>query len=171
MFDLDIIDKIDKYEVNNLEECLALCAKLREKDNLPHRIFIKESSYLKSFEFPYSNFFIEGTIEISNSLYGNKLDDEGVKLTTWRTATLKIKGNKAYIEATIVCNKDTHKAIIIGHHGKKLQSINLSASKDISIMLHKRVIMSLFVKVEEDWINKNSKLFDLGYFIGDKYDN
>ena len=78
MFDLDIIDKIDKYEVNNLEECLALCAKLREKDNLPHRIFIKESSYLKSFEFPYSNFFIEGAIEISNSLYGNKLDDEGV---------------------------------------------------------------------------------------------
>ena len=91
MFDLDIIDKIDKYEVNNLEECLALCAKLREKDNLPHRIFIKESSYSKSFEFPYSNFFIEGAIEISNSLYGNKLDDEGVKLTTWRTATLKIK--------------------------------------------------------------------------------
>ena len=38
-------------------------------------------------------------------------------------------------------------------------------------MLHKRVIMSLFVKVEEDWMNKNSKLFDLGYFIGDKYDN
>lgn len=40
MFDLDIIDKIDKYEVNNLDECLALCAKLREKDNLPHSPFL-----------------------------------------------------------------------------------------------------------------------------------
>ena len=104
MFDLDIIDKIDKYEVNNLEECLALCAKLREKDNLPHRIFIKESSYSKSFEFPYSNFFIEGTIEISNSLYGNKLDDDGVKLTTWRTATLKIKGNNNIFKGLKIVN-------------------------------------------------------------------
>ena len=104
MFDLDIIDKIDKYEVNNLEECLLLCAKLREKDNLPHRIFIKESSYLKSFEFPYSNFFIEGAIEISNSLYGNKLDDDGVKLTTWRTATLKIKGNNNIFKGLKIVN-------------------------------------------------------------------
>ena len=77
---------------------------------------------------------------------------------------------RVFIEASITCNRDTHKAIIIGHHGKMLQSINIAASRDIEAMLKKKVKLSLFVKVEEDWMNKNSKLLDLGYFIGDKYD-
>lgn len=100
-----------------------------------------------------------------------KCDQEIPHFVACKVDSLKIKEKKAYIEATIVCNKDTHKAIIIGHHGKKLQSINLAASKDISELLKKRVILSLFVKVEEDWMNKNSRLYDLGYYVGDKYDN
>ena len=77
---------------------------------------------------------------------------------------------KAFIEASIICNRDTHKAIIIGHGGQKLKAINQAATKDISQLLGRKVGLSLFVKVEEDWMNKNSKLYDLGYYIGDKYD-
>ena len=99
-----------------------------------------------------------------------KTDQEIPLFVACRVESMKLTDKKAYIEATIVCNRDTHKAIIIGHHGKKLQSINIAASKDISALLGRKVILSLFVKVEEDWMNKNSKLYDLGYYIGDKYE-
>lgn len=99
-----------------------------------------------------------------------KTDQEIPHFVACKVESMKLTDKKAYIEATIVCNRDTHKAIIIGHHGKKLQSINIAASKDISALLGRKVILSLFVKVEEDWMNKNSKLYDLGYYIGDKYE-
>lgn len=99
-----------------------------------------------------------------------KTDQEIPHFVACKVESMKLTEKKAYIEATIVCNRDTHKAIIIGHHGKKLQSINIAASKDISALLGRKVILSLFVKVEEDWMNKNSKLYDLGYYIGDKYE-
>ena len=52
-----------------------------------------------------------------------------------------------------------------------LKKINTLACKDLKAKLNKKVELSLFVKVEKDWMNKNTKLFDLGYFIGDKYDH
>ena len=45
-----------------------------------------------------------------------------------------------------------------------LKKINMSSSKDIKELLGKKVYLNLFVKVEEDWLNKSRKLFDLGYF-------
>ncbi len=72
--------------------------------------------------------------------------------------------NKAIISASIIVNKDSHKGIIIGKNGSMLKKINMSSSKDIKELLGKKVYLSLFVKVEEDWLNKSKKLFDLGYF-------
>lgn len=67
------------------------------------------------------------------------------------------------IEAVIVCAKENHKGILIGQNGSMLQKINQMASKEISQWLGKRIQLSLFIKVEENWINKSRKLFDLGY--------
>ena len=78
--------------------------------------------------------------------------------------------SKMLIDATIICNKATHKGIIIGSAGNNLRKINTLASKDIRSLVNKRVELSLFVKVEEDWINKTHELLDLGYFVGDKYE-
>ena len=72
---------------------------------------------------------------------------------------------KYKIDAVIVVTKSSHKAIIIGKDGRMLQRINMQASKEISEWLGKKVELSLFVKVEEDWINKKNKLYDLGYLI------
>ena len=72
--------------------------------------------------------------------------------------------NKAIISASIIVNKDSHKGIIIGKNGSMLKKINMSSSKDIKELLGKKVYLSLFVKVEEDWLNKSKKLFELGYF-------
>lgn len=159
-YDFKEIIPISAKEDNNINELLDTTLKYMQDDIM---FYPEDTVTNTTIDFRIAEIIREKILE--------RCDQEIPHFVACKVESLKIKGNKAYIEATIVCNKDTHKAIIIGHHGKKLQSINLSASKDISIMLHKRVIMSLFVKVEEDWINKNSKLFDLGYFIGDKYDN
>ena len=97
------------------------------------------------------------------------LDREVPHLTAVKIDSLMDKTSKVFIEATIVCNKQSHKGIIIGASGKMLKKINQQASNDISkLFANKRVVLSLFVKVIEDWQNSSKQLFDLGYFKGDK---
>ncbi len=96
------------------------------------------------------------------------LDDEVPHLVAVRVEEVQEKTSKVFIEATIICNKDTHKGIIIGKKGAMLKRINELSSSDISRLFDgKKVILSLFVKVEEDWLNSQKQLFSLGYFNGD----
>lgn len=81
---------------------------------------------------------------------------------------IKEKTSKVYIQASIICNKQTHKAIIIGKSGTMLKKINEQSCNDISKIFNKKIVLSLFVKVEEDWLNSQKQLFNLGYFSGDK---
>ena len=79
------------------------------------------------------------------------------------------KTSKVFIEATIICNKDTHKGIIIGKNGSMLKKINEQSSSDISRLFDgKKIILSLYVRVQEDWLNSQKQLFDLGYYNGDR---
>ena len=90
-------------------------------------------------------------------------------LVAVRIEEIKEKTSKVQIEATIICNKDTHKGIIIGRSGSMLKKINGQASSDIARLFDgKKIILSLYVKVEEDWLNSQKQLFDLGYFSGDR---
>ncbi len=58
--------------------------------------------------------------------------------------------------------------MIIGKNGSMLKKINNEASRDIAALFDgKKIILSLYVKVEEDWLNSQKQLFDLGYFSGD----
>ena len=77
------------------------------------------------------------------------------------------KENKVLIEATIICNKQSHKGIIIGRNGKMLKKINDASSIEMKNYFNKKVILSLYVKVIEDWLNKDNSLFELGYFRDD----
>ncbi len=67
------------------------------------------------------------------------------------------------IEATILCERDTHKGIIIGKKGSMLTAIGTDARKEIEAMLDCPCYLDLFVKVREDWRNRQSILNDLGY--------
>ena len=90
-------------------------------------------------------------------------------LVAVRIEEIKEKTSKVQIEATIICNKYTHKGIIIGRSGSMLKKINDQASSDIARLFDgKKIILSLYVKVEEDWLNSQKQLFDLGYFSGDR---
>ena len=68
-----------------------------------------------------------------------------------------------HINAVIYVERDSQKGIIIGQQGKMLKKIGTEARKDIEAFFEKKVFLELFVKVEKDWRNKESKLKSFGY--------
>ena len=67
------------------------------------------------------------------------------------------------VYATIYCERDSHKGIIIGRGGSMLKRIGAESRKDMEWMMGLRINLQLFVKVKEDWRNKPSVLKELGY--------
>ena len=75
----------------------------------------------------------------------------------------KMNDNFMEINATIYCERDAHKGIIIGKHGAMLQTIGSEAREDIEKLLGLHVNLKLWVKVRPDWRNRASDLRTLGY--------
>ena len=67
------------------------------------------------------------------------------------------------IEATIYCERDSHKGIIIGKNGAMLKKIGTLARKDIEDLLHCQVNLKLWVKTKNNWRDSNTLLKSLGY--------
>ena len=67
------------------------------------------------------------------------------------------------INATIYCERDAHKGIIIGKHGTMLQTIGTEARADIEGLMDTHVNLKLWVKIRPDWRNNVSDLRNLGY--------
>ncbi len=61
------------------------------------------------------------------------------------------------ISIDIICEKESHKSIIIGKNGISLKRIGSSARIEIEKLVNKKVMLNLFVKVEKDWRNKPIK--------------
>ncbi len=75
----------------------------------------------------------------------------------------KMNDNFMEIHATIYCERDAHKGIIIGRHGSMLQRIGQEARMDIEQLLGIHVNLKLWVKVRPDWRNRMDDLKTLGY--------
>lgn len=67
------------------------------------------------------------------------------------------------ISATIYCEKDSHKGIIIGKGGAMLKKVGSYARADMERFFGCRINLQLWVKVREDWRNRESLLRSLGY--------
>ena len=67
------------------------------------------------------------------------------------------------IRANILCEKKSHKSIIIGKEGRKIKGIGKSAREDIERLLGSQVNLQLFVKISENWRDNNYLLKSLGY--------
>lgn len=71
--------------------------------------------------------------------------------------------NLTEINATVYCEREAHKGIIIGKHGAMLQTIGTEARNDIEKLLDTHVNLKLWVKIRPDWRNNISDLKNLGY--------
>ena len=67
------------------------------------------------------------------------------------------------IAADIICERDSHKGIIIGKGGSMLKRIGTESRKDIEALLDAHVNLKLFVKVRKDWRQNEGMLRSLGY--------
>ncbi|MCR4923500.1 MAG: GTPase Era [Lachnospiraceae bacterium] len=77
--------------------------------------------------------------------------------------TMKEKERLTEIEATIICEKDSHKGIIIGKQGSMLKKIGSTARYEIEKLLEKQVNLRLWVRVKKDWRDSDTLIRNFGY--------
>ncbi|MBQ6106496.1 MAG: GTPase Era [Lachnospiraceae bacterium] len=77
-------------------------------------------------------------------------------------------GHLIDIEATIICERDSHKGIIIGKQGAMLKKIGQDARKEIEMMVGCKVNLQLWVKVKKDWRDSDVMLKNYGYVNHDE---
>lgn len=77
--------------------------------------------------------------------------------------SMKYKKNIVDIEATIFCERDSHKGIIIGKNGVMLKKIGSMARRDIEELLEKQANLQLWVKVKKDWRDSDFLVKNFGY--------
>lgn len=81
----------------------------------------------------------------------------------------RMKGDTEIIDISVViiCEKESHKGMIIGKGGEKLKQIGTMAREDMEDLLQAKVNLQCFVKVKEDWRNRERVISDLGMFSED----
>lgn len=73
------------------------------------------------------------------------------------------EAKRVHIMAVIYVERDSQKGIIIGHQGAALKKVGTEARLDIEKFFGKSVFLSLYVKVQKDWRNKEKDLKNFGY--------
>lgn len=96
------------------------------------------------------------------------LDDEiphgvAVSIERMKERTSGANGGMIDIDATIVCERDSHKGIIIGKGGSKLKLIGTQARREIENLLACKVNLQLWVKVKKDWRDSDFLMKNFGY--------
>ena len=91
------------------------------------------------------------------------LDDEIPHGIAVSVEQMKVTKKIVDIEATIICEKDSHKGIILGKGGQMLKRIGTNARHGIEDMMQCRVNLKLWVKVKKDWRDSDYLLKNFGY--------
>ena len=76
---------------------------------------------------------------------------------------MKMQNKVMHIDATIICERDSHKGIIIGKQGSMLKKIGSTARYEIERMLDCKVNLKLWVKVKKDWRDSEFLMKNFGY--------
>lgn len=105
------------------------------------------------------------TAEIIREKALRRLEDEiphGIAVTI---DVMKVRKDGIWqVDASIVCERDSHKGIIIGKQGSMLKSIGIDARKDIELLVGGQVNLKLWVKVRKEWRDSDIQLKNFGYF-------
>ena len=125
---------------------------------------------------PGGHFFAEDTLtdqpervlaaEIVREKLLRLLDKEiphGIAVVVERMREREDSSGITDIEATIYCERDSHKAIIIGKQGSMLKRVGSYARSDMEAFFDCKINLQLWVKVKEDWRNRENILHHLGY--------
>ena len=176
-----VINKIDdsKYEkllpklqkLNSLEqvkEIIPISAKTgKNTDELLKLIlsYMKEGPcyYPQDIPTDKSEIFIAGEIVREKALWLlNEEIPHGIAVVV---NSFKTKDDLAKIDASIICEKENHKKIIIGKNGEKLKEIAEKSRVEMEKIFGEKVYLSLWVKVKDKWRDNPIDVGNLGYDI------
>lgn len=139
----------ERFNVDNLflriKELLPECPPFFDKDQLTDKP---------------ARFFVDEIIREKILLNYDKEIPYSVEVEVERFAE---EENIININAVINVERDSQKGIIIGKGGKSLKKVGSEARRDLEAFFGKKIFLQLFVKVEKDWRNKESKLRYFGY--------
>ena len=177
-----VLSKIDLVQKSNLLPLLAKLGEIKEIDDIIPLSSVKNQNtkelidailnYLPTSEqknFAYDeDYYTDKSIKfIVSELIREKallsLNQEIPHGITVNIVKFEEKPNLVVIEADIVCEKDSHKSIIIGKHGSMLKNIGQSARVDIQNLVNKKVLLQLFVKTKKNWRESTNFLTEFGY--------
>ncbi len=168
----EILKYIDAYKnVCNFAEIVPVSALKGENTDMLIQLIMK---YL-----PYGEpFYDEDTItdqperQMVAELIREKalkcLDEEVPHGIAVSIESMKYRKDIVDIEATIICERDSHKGIIIGKGGAMLKKIGSAARYEIEDLLESKVNLQLWVKVKKDWRDSDFMLKNFGYHPEDK---
>lgn len=139
----------ERFNVDNLfqriKDLLPECPPFFDKDQLTDKP---------------ARFFVDEIIREKILLNYDKEIPYSVEVEVERFAE---EENIININAIINVERDSQKGIIIGRGGKSLKKVGSEARRDLEAFFGKKIFLQLFVKVEKDWRNKESKLRYFGY--------
>ena len=176
-----VINKIDT--IKNQDEILTFIAAYKDVCDFSEIVPLsalkdKNTDLLTELIFKYlpygPQFYDEDTVtdqpmrQIAAELIREKalrlLDDEiphGIAVTIEKMK--ERKGGLIDIEASIVCERESHKGIIIGKGGSMLKRIGIEARKEIESMMDTQVNLQLWVKVRKEWRDSELYMKNYGY--------
>jgi GTPase len=100
--------------------------------------------------------------EITREKIFERLHEELPYETTVETTSWQERSKAVRIEQTIYVERDSQKAIVLGHGGRMIRQLSMEARHELVRILEKPVHLFLFVKVREGWGNDPERYRDLG---------
>ena len=153
LYDFTAIVPVSAQKGNNLP---SLFEKLKENLNEGPKFFPDDVITDQPERQIVSEFIREKTLRLLN-----KEVPHGIAVEIER---MKKRPNGTYeILAAIYCERQSHKGIIIGKGGEKLKHIGQLARIDIEKFLGSKVYLELWVRVKEDWRNRENFISDIGF--------
>jgi len=162
-----LIKKINEFKDYSFAEIVPVSA--REDDNVSHLIEVIKK-YLKDDIKYYGDDVITSSSVpfMAGELVREKLlhntTEEIPHSITCHCTNIEYKKDIVNINVDIIVDKPGLKKIIIGAGGEMLKKVGSLARKDLEEMLDKKVYLELYVKVVEDWKDKEKYLKELGFF-------
>ena len=156
LYDFSSIVPISSYKDETIEELLTVI-----KDTLEEKSKIFNDDYFTNITEKYlvSEMIREKVLNLTKQEVPHSVGCYVLKMD--------FKKDKIVIDATIVVDRDNLKGIIIGKNGQMLKNIGSLARCDIEKYYNKKVYLSLFVKVIENWRSKDSIIKELNEINND----
>ncbi|HIV01201.1 MAG TPA: GTPase Era [Candidatus Caccopulliclostridium gallistercoris] len=153
--DIKAIIPFSSYKNRNLDEVIKEILKILPEQDTKNFEFDEDMYTDKSVRFMAAEIIREKALLLLNEELPHGL---AINVTKFDE-----QENIAYIDVDIICERESHKSIVIGKHGNKIKEIATRARADIEEMLGKKVMLECFVKVRKNWRDVESEIEDLGY--------